>query len=543
MKVLAVIPARGGSKGIPRKNMRLMNGKPLISYAIENALASNHVDRVVVTSDSDEVLAFARQYEAVVPLFRDSVLARDAVTLDPVIYDAVTRVEEASGESWDVVVTLQPTSPLLTPQTLDAALDAFASSGKQSMLSVVNTPHLRWKESAGGVVPEYVERANRQQLPPSYAETGAFLIAKRECMTEASRLGEDVAVFKVPEWESRDIDSIEDWIVCESLLSRKTIVFRVDGSKELGLGHVYRALTLAYELIEHEVVFISRSACREGIDKLESANMKVVEIADDVALLEWLEAHRPDIYVHDCLDTSVEFVLAVKALVSRVVTFEDLGHGAGEADAVVNALYEGASPHQGVYTGRRYVCLRDEFMTATPKPFSERVARVLVMFGGTDPLNLSSRIYDMAVDYNRDRIRVEFDFILGSGYSGESVASIPECGIRVVQDVIRVTDYMQHADLALSSQGRTTFELASMGVPTLVLAQNRREQLHRFAQMDNGFINLGLGGEVSDQDIRSTFEWLMGAVSVRREMHRLMLGIDLKSGIKRVRRIILGEVA
>ena len=110
--IIAVIPARGGSKGIPRKNMRLMGGKPLISYAIENALSSEFVDDVVVSSDSEEILAYAAQFEGVTGLSRDTELALDAVTLDPVIYDAVVRREEQAGASFDIVVTLQPTSPL-----------------------------------------------------------------------------------------------------------------------------------------------------------------------------------------------------------------------------------------------------------------------------------------------------------------------------------------------------------------------------------------------------------------------------------------------
>ena len=100
---------------------------------------------------------------------------------------------------------------------------------------------------------------------------------------------------------------------------------------------------------------------------------------------------------------------------------------------------------------------------------------------------------------------------------------------------------MRKADMALSSQGRTTYELAAMGVPAIVLAQNEREQLHTFAQMDNGFINLGLGSEVIDEDIKTTITWLMAATSVRREMRNRMLANDLKSGISRVRQIILGE--
>ena len=156
-------------------------------------------------------------------------------------------------------------------------------------------------------------------------------------------------------------------------------------------------------------------------------------------------------------------------------------------------------------------------------------------------MDLTSKIYELARTRNESNVDITFDFILGSGYAGDGIVSLPECGIRVMKDVVRVSDYMREADMAISSQGRTTFELASLGVPTIVLAQNDRERVHRFAQMDNGFINLGLGSEVSDADIASTLEWLIGAVSVRREMRRLMLENDLKSGIKRVKRIILGE--
>ena len=163
------------------------------------------------------------------------------------------------------------------------------------------------------------------------------------------------------------------------------------------------------------------------------------------------------------------------------------------------------------------------------------------MFGGTDPLDLSVRLYGYAkkrVIGSRD---VAFDFILGSGYLGKLSTDDAIPGIEIYSDVVRVSDYMRKADLAISSQGRTTFELASMGVPTVVLAQNKREQLHTFAQMDNGFINLGLGSEVSDEDIAAAVEWIISSKSIRSEMHRLMLANDLKSGIRRVKRIILGE--
>ena len=150
-------------------------------------------------------------------------------------------------------------------------------------------------------------------------------------------------------------------------------------------------------------------------------------------------------------------------------------------------------------------------------------------------------MYRIAKELNEEEVQVVFDFLLGPGYSNDSIVPIEQQGIYVNHDVVRVSDHMRKADMALSSQGRTTYELAAMGVPAIVLAQNEREQLHTFAQMDNGFINLGLGSEVIDEDIKTTITWLMAATSVRREMRNRMLANDLKSGISRVRQIILGE--
>lgn len=542
MSAIAIIPARGGSKGIPRKNMRLMHGKPLIAYAIENALASKNIDAVAVTSDSDEILDFASRYEGVICINRDGVLASDEVTLDPVIHDALVKSEDQLGERFDLVVTLQPTSPLLQCSTIDAGIEAFAESGKDALISVTNDPHLTWGIAEdGAAVPNYEKRVNRQQLPPSYKETGGMVVSRRECVTPESRLGDSIHVYEVPVEESVDIDTRDDWAMCESMLSRRRIVFRVDGYKSRGLGHVFRALALAYALTEHDVLFVCNGANREGVDKLKAAHMNVVELECDESFIDWAQANHPDIIVHDLLDTDADYMARLKGATDRLVTFEDLGSGASEADAVINAIYEGDSSLPRAFMGKDYVCLRDEFLTNSPAPFSSEVQRILVTFGGTDPLGLTERLYAIAQQINTDGVQFEFDFILGPGYSGPSLQDVDAEGIQVHANIARMSDHMRAAQLAVSSQGRTTFELASMGVPTIVLAQNEREQLHTFAQMDNGFINLGLGSRVSDEDILSTILWLSKASSVRQEMHDLMLASDLRKGIYRVKRIILGK--
>lgn len=137
-----------------------------------------------------------------------------------------------------------------------------------------------------------------------------------------------------------------------------------------------------------------------------------------------------DVFVYDCLDSDASLMADVKRYVKRLVTFEDLGEGARLADAVVNAIYEGASPHGNVYSGKGYVCLRDEFLITQPSEDSDEVRRILVTFGGTDPLDLTARVYELAKRHNAEAVDVTFDFVLGSGYDNPAVQSVPECGDR-----------------------------------------------------------------------------------------------------------------
>lgn len=540
--VLAVIPARGGSKGIPRKNVRLMNGKPLIYYSIKNALECSYIDDVVVSSDDEEILSIAAMYNAKA-MNRDSKLAQDAVTLDPVIYDAVLRMEQETGKHYDVVITLQATSPLLTVETLDGAVKSFMESGYDTYISAVNKPHLSWTRRDGECVPNYTERLNRQQLPPNYLEAGAFLITRRECMRENGRIGEKVSVYEMPEKEAIDIDTYADWIVCEQELKKKRIILRADGYKELGMGHIYRCLTLAYSLTGHEILFVTREDCKEGYNKLTDSFMKVQTIKDDQDFFRLVEEWKPDVVVNDCLNTTSEYIVELKKRVARVVTLEDIGTGADVADATINALYEDTSKGGNYYWGEKYVCLKDEFLIAEPAEYHQNVKQVVVMFGGSDPSDLTKKIYQMAKNVHSDYPDMKFHFILGAGYdnSVNQLASDSAYNIEVSQDIKRVSTALSVADLAFTSQGRTVYELAAMGVPAIVMAQNERETKHTFAQMNNGFLNLGMGVNVEDETIEKTFRFVVDTPQVRSEMRNLMLSHDMRKGIERVVQLILAD--
>lgn len=541
MQILAVIPARGGSKGIPKKNIRLMYGKPLISYSINNAKNSHYITDVFVTTDSDEIAEVAGEYGAEV-IKRDESLSSDLVTLDPVIYHAKNCAEKIKNKKYDVVVTLQPTSPLLKVATLDNAIEYFIKGNFDTVISVINKPHLSWGKKENKIVPLYKERKNRQELPPQYFETGAFLIAKYDAVKNNTRIGENVSVFEVPEEESIDIDDKNDWLLTENIMKRKKIIFRVEGYKELGLGHIYNCITLAFSMIEHDTLLVISEKSIEGIEKIRETNLPYKIIKNDRDIDKIIKDFKPDIWVNDCLNTTKEYIESLKSKIKRVVTIEDLGSGIEVADAVINALYDSVN-NKHVYSGYKYVCLRDEFQAEQPVKFSEKVKNVLIMFGGTDPANLNKMLYNSILKFSEKYKDIKFNFITGIGYDNEKngVITLEDKNIYVYPNVPRVTKYMKHADLAITSQGRTIFELAAMGVPSIVLSQNKREQTHLFARLEHGFLNLGIGKEVDQDLLENTLDWLINTKAIRKNMYDLMLSYQLKEGLQRVKNIIIGD--
>lgn len=541
-KILIVIPARGQSKGIPRKNLGLMAGKPLISYAIDIALRLRQIYNADVTVDTDDLeIAEVVSGYGVEVVMRPAALAGDFVTLDPVIYHATKEMETRQQVRYDIVVTMQATSPTLKFETVKKAIDLFLERVEEdTLISVTNSPHLSWKKKQEMIVPNYVQRLNRQQLPADYKETGGFLITRRRFVSETTRFGDNIAVYEVDSKEAVDIDTDFDWIVCEALLSSKRIILRTDGEERLGMGHIYRCLSIAYHLTGHEILFVTKKNAVLGVEKIKGSFFPMRQIENETDMYEIVKEFRPDIVVNDILNTSKSYMLELRKNVDRIVNFEDMGDGAELADCVINAVYEDdKKPNH--YTGFEYFFIRDEFFEVAPKEFSNEVKNIVVLFGGSDPSNLTSKVYEIFQEISKIFPQIEFHIITGFGYRYKNeIDDDLEHHIYIHNDVKLVSRYLQRADLAITSQGRTIYELAYMGVPTIVLAQNKRETEHIFASMTNGFINLGIGKQIEKDMIKNTIEWLIHTPMVRREMRELQLSKDYSNGQKRVLKLILG---
>lgn len=223
---LAIIPARGGSKGIPNKNILPIAGKPLIAWTIEQALSSKSVSRVIVSTDSEEIAAISRKYGAEVPFMRPAELANDVAATEPSLLHALEWLKNHESYEPDNVVLLQATSPVRGPSTIDDAILTFSDSKADSLLSACEFWHFLWTNpespSAGY---DFKNRPRRQDIPASHVkmkENGSIYITSREILLSSqNRLGGKIEIFLMPEDESLEIDTHLDWALIETILNTK----------------------------------------------------------------------------------------------------------------------------------------------------------------------------------------------------------------------------------------------------------------------------------------------------------------------------------
>ena len=228
-KVLAVIPARGGSKGVPRKNIRPICGRPLISYTIEHALAARHLfHRIIVSTDDEEIASVARQYGADVPFLRPADLARDASPVIPMVQHAVTFVEKQDRLRMDWVCLLQPTEPFRTLSDLEECLRLGFAGGSDSVISVVQVfathPILMKRIEGDRLLPfclEEREGTRRQEYkPPAYMRNGSIYLTRRDVLMEQSSIwGQTIRPYVMPPERSVSIDTELDLKLAEIMMT------------------------------------------------------------------------------------------------------------------------------------------------------------------------------------------------------------------------------------------------------------------------------------------------------------------------------------
>jgi CMP-N-acetylneuraminic acid synthetase len=225
--VLGVITARGGSKGIPGKNIKELGGKPLIAYTIEVAKKSNLITHLIVSTDDEEIAGVCRKYGAEVPFMRPKELAEDATPHLPVMQHAISFMEKKLGIPFAVAVILQPTSPFRLVEDIDTTIAKLIEAGADSAVSLCemesNVHPMKAKKLDGDRVIPYCmkeeEGIRRQDLPVAYKRSGAVYAIKRDVLMKSKRLYGDMVVgHVVPKERFVDIDNPLDWVKAEYVL-------------------------------------------------------------------------------------------------------------------------------------------------------------------------------------------------------------------------------------------------------------------------------------------------------------------------------------
>ena len=222
--MIAIIPARGGSKGLPGKNIKEMCDKPLIAYTIEAALKSKSIDHVILSTDDEEIAAVAKKYGAEVPFMRPAELASDtAMAVDNYIY-TIGRLEKEWNTKIDSFVVLQPTSPLRIAEDIDGADELLISRKAESVVTYVKEAHpIFWhkKIDENNKLEDIFEGtiANRQELPITYYPNGAVYVFSTEMIRQKKYYTDKSYAYIMPRERSIDIDFIDDFKYAEFLMS------------------------------------------------------------------------------------------------------------------------------------------------------------------------------------------------------------------------------------------------------------------------------------------------------------------------------------
>lgn len=226
-KALGIIPARGGSKGVPHKNIRMVAGRPLIAYTIDAAKASKRLARFLVSTDDEEIASVARSCGCEV-LYRPAELAADDTPMLPVVRHALEAVEADEGNRFDYAVILQPTVPLRTGDDIDRALELLVETGADSVISVYQVfdhhPARMYRLVDGRLVSYAPEPPGglRQDLPPVYHRNGAIYAFRRGLIEEARTfIGPDTRPLIMSRERSINIDDELDLLLADFVLSRQ----------------------------------------------------------------------------------------------------------------------------------------------------------------------------------------------------------------------------------------------------------------------------------------------------------------------------------
>lgn len=522
-----VIPAVKKNVAFPDDLVKKLDGVTMIQRAINTAIALVPREHVYVVTDSQEIRLICERNDVRVQYQKDLRLQGS---------DIIRCLRSFLLEwyrGYRCVMVLYPYAPTMTADILKNAYEEFKRGRSHVMMSVKEEHRRVFREGKF----KLLELMDDHEHEAVMVEARAFLLFRSSLIKTTPELL-TVQRFELPR-DVVEVRSYQDWWICERLLKRRRIVFRVIGNQAVGMGHIFRSLALAHEITDHEVVFVCDEGDALAVNKIAGHDY-LVDAGPEKDLVRRILSYRPDLVVNDMLNTTAAYIRALRQGNCCIMNFEDIGTGAVHSDLTINELYETPMcESEKILWGNRYLFLRDEFISARPRSFRQRVENLLITFGGVDPSDLSLRTLK-ALEKSPGLQNIRIYLVVGDGYRNleqlcRFKSTHADLALEIVQAAGEMSKLMESADLAICSNGRTVYELAHMRVPTIVLAQHDRELTHNFACEENGFIPLGLWSEkVTARRLLKAFERLIDEPDQRRSLHERMKRFDFLRNKSRV---------
>jgi spore coat polysaccharide biosynthesis predicted glycosyltransferase SpsG/CMP-N-acetylneuraminic acid synthetase len=549
LRVLAVISARGGYDAVPYLNIRQLGGKPLIAHTIEAALGSRYVDRTVVSTEDERIAEVARRLGAEAPFLRPAELSRNIPSLNPVLLHAALELERLDGWRADVVVSLLPITPFRRAEVVDRVIDRLVETGSDSVITLTEERWMNWKVAGDHIVPLFERRGRREEMEPVYREVGAALAIRRSVLSTDSRLGEKVGYVVMDKYSAFTVYTLADFWAAERLAGLARVVFRVDGGRGIGMGHVFTSLAVAESLkrmANPEICFLMSAEHAEGIGQISRAGfpVRILHEGGVEEALAFFREFAPTVIVNDLPFLPSDYLAALEKLgattVNLVDSVADLERPESTAGVIISMARETDQSPEEFYTGPAFAVLRDSFRGGE-KVIRERGERLLISYGGSDPQGLTLKAV-AALESLPPEIAVTL--VLGPAFAYKKPLTDLLARTRrpftLLERVETIAQLIAEADLVLCSGGMTVYELAALGTPGVVLAQNVREATRMQAFSRQGtVVYLGLGSEVSPGRLGETVRSLLAEPERRREMSRRGKALVDGYGAERVADVIV----
>ena len=474
--LILIIARGGGTKNVSKQNLRLVNGKPLLYYVLNTAKSCTNC-HTVVSTDSNEIAEYVKFFGCSV-IKRSKTLTKDKTSLERIGIDTLNQLKKKKF-NFKKCLIVHPHFPLIKKSTI------------QKFFRLLNNNE---KVVFGYEFDRYTKEsfANLQSKNQIFQETKNIVKLKKivsfdcEELLKKKKFSHKISGIPLTQEEIFSPNNYHDFATLENVLNRKKIIVRVDGDVNIGLGHVYNMLTVLNNIRNEDILIVMNQRKNLGKQKFFEHLYNVEFFSTNQELWKIIRKFKPDIIFNDILNTDKTYVEKLKKMNLFVVNFEDLGAGRKSADLVFNAIFENKNKLNHEYYGSEYACVRDEFRVFNRIKQKKKFSKIAITLGGVDKKNNSLRILSIIRKFGLLK-NIKIEIILGIGFKHKEKIQrfsreMNDLGydIHIIEKAELLSKYLIDCDYVITSNGRTVFEVASLGIPLISLSVNKRERQHNF---------------------------------------------------------------